>query len=119
MSSNPFVFLIQALGLLLSCDRFAGGIWTPKRTASALTAPPCAECCKTPIQELGGGAFLGQLDRLDYAPLRGVSSTPTISTSYTYKQRCVSGSGIGHGGTAVNMSSNPFVFLIQFGALEA
>ncbi|KAL1468946.1 hypothetical protein MTO96_041152 [Rhipicephalus appendiculatus] len=68
MSNNPFVFLIQALSLLLPCDRFADGIWTPQRTVSALTALPCAECCKAPIDELGGGAFLGLLDRLDYAP---------------------------------------------------
>ncbi|KAL1470627.1 hypothetical protein MTO96_040330, partial [Rhipicephalus appendiculatus] len=81
MSNNPFVFLIQVLSLLLPCDRFADGIWTPQRTVSALTALPCAECCKAPIDELGGGAFLGLLDRLDYAPLGGVSATPTLSTS--------------------------------------
>ncbi|KAH6940944.1 hypothetical protein HPB50_010570 [Hyalomma asiaticum] len=113
MSSNPFVFLIQALGFLLSCDRFADGIWTPKRTVSTPTTLPCAECCKATIDELGCGPFLGQLYRLDNAPFGGVSATRTLSTSCTYKEHCAPGNGIGHGGTAVDMSSNPFVFLIQ------
>ncbi|KAL3186189.1 hypothetical protein MRX96_027921 [Rhipicephalus microplus] len=59
-----------ALGLLLSFDRFAGGIWTPQRTVSSLTALPCAECFSAPIDELGSGAFDGLMDRLDYAPHR-------------------------------------------------
>ncbi|KAL3202325.1 hypothetical protein MRX96_042560 [Rhipicephalus microplus] len=113
MSNNPFVFLIQALGLLLSFDHFADGIWTPQRTVSSLTALPCAECFNAPIDELGSGAFDGLMDRLDYTPFRGVSATATLSTSYAYKQSFVPGNVIGHGGIAVNMSNNPFVFLIQ------
>ncbi|KAL3257966.1 hypothetical protein MRX96_016735 [Rhipicephalus microplus] len=53
------------------------------------------------------------MDRLDYAPFRGVSATATLLTSYTYKQRSMPGNVIGHGGIAVNMSNNHFVFLIQ------
>ncbi|KAL3182609.1 hypothetical protein MRX96_034526 [Rhipicephalus microplus] len=68
MSNNPFVFLIQALGLLLSFDRFAAGIWTPQRTVSSLPALTCAECFNAPIDELGSGAFDGPMYRLDYAP---------------------------------------------------
>ncbi|KAL3257961.1 hypothetical protein MRX96_016730 [Rhipicephalus microplus] len=52
MSNNPFVFLIQALGLLLSFDRFVDGIWTPQQTVSSLAALPCAECFNAPIDEL-------------------------------------------------------------------
>ncbi|KAL3207418.1 hypothetical protein MRX96_010203 [Rhipicephalus microplus] len=52
MSNNPFVFLIQALGLLLSFDRFVDGIWTPQPTVSSLAALPCAECFNAPIDEL-------------------------------------------------------------------
>ncbi|KAL1443756.1 hypothetical protein MTO96_045846 [Rhipicephalus appendiculatus] len=113
MSKAMEQIVTSALSLLLPCDRFADGIWTPQRTVSALTALPCAECCKAPIDELASGAFLGLLDRLDYAPLGSVSATPTLSTSYAYKQRCEPGNVIGHGGIAVNMSNNPFVFLIQ------
>ncbi|KAL3207409.1 hypothetical protein MRX96_010194 [Rhipicephalus microplus] len=53
------------------------------------------------------------MDRLDYAPFRGVSATATLSTSYTYKQRSMPDNVIGHGGIAVNISNNLFVFLIQ------
>ncbi|KAL3257969.1 hypothetical protein MRX96_016738 [Rhipicephalus microplus] len=113
ISNNPFVFSIQALGLLLSFDRFADGIRTPQPTMSSLAALPCAECFNAPIDELGSGASDGLMNRLDYAPFRGVSATATLSTSYTYKQRSVPGNVIGHGGIAVNMSNNPFVFLIQ------
>ncbi|KAL3207421.1 hypothetical protein MRX96_010206 [Rhipicephalus microplus] len=113
MSNNPFVFFIQALGLLLSFDRFADGIGTPQQTVSSLAALPCAECFNAPIDELGSGAFDGLMDRLDYAPFRGVSATATLSTSYTYKHRSMPDNVIGHGGIAVNISNNPFVFSIQ------
>ncbi|KAL3207417.1 hypothetical protein MRX96_010202 [Rhipicephalus microplus] len=113
ISNNPFVFLIQALGLLLSFDRFADGIRTPQHTVSSLAALPCAECFNALIDELGSGAFDGLMDRLDYAPFRGVSATATLSTSYTSKQRSMPDNVIGHGGIAVNISKNPFVFLIQ------
>ncbi|KAL3207410.1 hypothetical protein MRX96_010195 [Rhipicephalus microplus] len=53
------------------------------------------------------------MDRLDYAPFRGVSATATLSTSYTYKQCSMPDNVIGHGGIAVKMSNNLFVFLIQ------
>ncbi|KAL3257964.1 hypothetical protein MRX96_016733 [Rhipicephalus microplus] len=113
ISNNPFVFSIQALGLLLSFNRFEDGIRTPKPTMSSLAALPCAECFNAPIDELGSGTFDGLMDRLDYAPFRDVSATATLLTSNTYKQRSIPGNVIGHGGIAVNMSNNPFVFLIQ------
>ncbi|KAL3207426.1 hypothetical protein MRX96_010211 [Rhipicephalus microplus] len=53
------------------------------------------------------------MDRLDYAPFRGVSATATLLISYTYKQRSMPGNVIGHGGIAMNLSNNPFVFSIQ------
>ncbi|KAL3207414.1 hypothetical protein MRX96_010199 [Rhipicephalus microplus] len=61
----------------------------------------------------GSGAFDRLMDRLDYAPFRGVSATATLSTSYTYKQCSMPDNVIGHGGIAVKMSNNLFVFLIQ------
>ncbi|KAL3202888.1 hypothetical protein MRX96_053315, partial [Rhipicephalus microplus] len=58
ISNNPFVFSIQALGLLLSFDHsFEDGIRTPQPTMSSLAALPCAECFNAPVDELGSGAI--------------------------------------------------------------
>ncbi|KAL3207413.1 hypothetical protein MRX96_010198 [Rhipicephalus microplus] len=85
----------------------------PSRPCRRWLLLPCAECFNAPIDELGSGASDGMMDRLDYAPFRGVSATATLSTSYTYKQRSVPDNVIGHGGISVNISNNPFVFSIQ------
>ncbi|KAK8765659.1 hypothetical protein V5799_031732, partial [Amblyomma americanum] len=102
-----------ALGLVLYyVHDYVYGVRTPDvvLTPSIL---PTDERCNDPREQATYDGMLGQLEFLGCAPPGSAPGSTTASISSAYRYDDTPRTGIGHGGTARMMTSNPLDFFVQ------
>ncbi|KAK8755091.1 hypothetical protein V5799_002207 [Amblyomma americanum] len=115
ITSNLLVFFVQALGLVLYYVQTVYGVRISDVVLTPSILPTNERCSDSRDQDTCDG-MLGQLEFLGCTPHGSARRKTTASISPAYKYGDTPHTGIGHGGTAKMMTSNPLVFFVQ--ALE-
>ncbi|KAK8772979.1 hypothetical protein V5799_012488 [Amblyomma americanum] len=103
---------LEALGLVLYVNDYVYGVRIPDVVLTPSILPTDEHCSNLREQATYDG-MLGQLELLGCAPPGSAPGRTTASISSAYRYGATPHTGIGHGGTARMMTSNPLVFFVQ------